>query len=206
MNRLAQEKNPYLSQHAGNPVDWFPWGDEAFAKARKENKPVFLSIGYATCHWCHVMERESFADPKTAEIMNRYFVSVKVDREERPDVDKIYMTAATGVGWGGGWPLSIWMTPEGKPFFGGTYFPPESRWGQPGFAPLMERIGKMWAERGADMSRDAEKVADALRASVPVAGREAKPDPAWLDKAADALAAAYDDKQGGFGGAPKFPM
>src|SRR3989339_1477358 len=139
-NRLVHEKSPYLQQHAYNPVDWYPWGEEAFRKARKENKPIFLSIGYATCHWCHVMEKESFSNPEIAAVMNEHFVSIKVDREERPDVDKIYMTAAQAAGWGGGWPLSVWLTPELKPFFGGTYFPPEARWGMPGFKQTLLRV------------------------------------------------------------------
>ena len=132
-NRLAKEKSPYLLQHQHNPVDWHPWGEEAFEKARKENKPILLSIGYSTCHWCHVMERESFEDEKTAEYLNAHFVSIKVDREERPDVDKIYMTAVQAMGEGGGWPLNAFLTPDRKPFYGGTYFPPEPKFGRPSF-------------------------------------------------------------------------
>ena len=128
-NSLIHEKSPYLLQHAHNPVNWYPWGDVAFEKAREENKPIFLSIGYATCHWCHVMEKESFANPEIAAIMNEFFVCIKVDREERPDIDKLYMTAAGSAGWGGGWPLSMWLTPDLEPFYGGTYFPPHERWG-----------------------------------------------------------------------------
>ncbi|MEO8594363.1 MAG: thioredoxin domain-containing protein, partial [Candidatus Solibacter sp.] len=132
-NRLSQEKSPYLLQHAHNPVDWYPWGEEAFAKAREESKPIFLSIGYSTCHWCHVMERESFENDQIAETMNRQYVCIKVDREERPDIDRIYMSYVQAATGSGGWPMSVWLTPELKPFFGGTYFPPENRWGHPGF-------------------------------------------------------------------------
>src|SRR5713226_3375729 len=139
-NRLAKEKSPYLLLHAHNPVDWYPWGEEAFAKARQEQKPVFLSIGYSTCHWCHVMERESFEDPAIAEVMNKYFVSIKVDREERPDVDRIYMTYVQATAGGGGWPMSVFLTPDLKPFFGGTYFPPDDRYGRLGFRSLLLRI------------------------------------------------------------------
>ena len=132
-NRLAHEKSPYLLQHAHNPVDWYPWGEEAFAKARRENKPIFLSVGYSTCHWCHVMAHESFENEEVAAIMNREFVNIKVDREERPDVDRVYMTFVQATTGGGGWPMSVWLTPDLKPFVGGTYFPPEERYGQPGF-------------------------------------------------------------------------
>src|ERR1019366_2055004 len=144
MNRLAQEKSPYLLQHASNPVDWYPWGDEAFEKARRKNKPVFLSIGYSTCHWCHVMEHESFEDPALAQLLNQYFVSIKVDREERPDVDRIYMPFVQATTGGGGWPMSVFLTPELQPFFGGTYFPPENRWGHPGFGSVLGQIAAAW--------------------------------------------------------------
>ena len=143
-NRLISEKSPYLQQHAHNPVDWYPWGEEAFAKARAEEKPIFLSIGYSTCHWCHVMEHESFENEQIAALLNRMFVPVKVDREERPDVDRIYMTyiqAATG---SGGWPMSVFLTPNLQPFFGGTYFAPDTRYGQPGFGTLLQRIAEAW--------------------------------------------------------------
>ncbi len=139
-NKLAAEKSPYLLQHADNPVDWLPWGEEAFAKARAENKPIFLSIGYSTCHWCHVMAHESFESAAVAEVMNREFVNIKVDREERPDVDRVYMTFVQATTGSGGWPMSVWLTPELKPFVGGTYFPPEDRYGQPGFTKVLERI------------------------------------------------------------------
>ncbi|HSB13465.1 MAG TPA: thioredoxin domain-containing protein, partial [Bryobacteraceae bacterium] len=143
-NRLAQEKSPYLLQHAHNPVDWHAWGEEAFDVARREDKPIFLSVGYSTCHWCHVMERESFEDDRIAEILNRDFVPVKVDREERPDVDRIYMLFVQATTGSGGWPMSVWLTPDLKPFFGGTYFPPDNRYGRPGFALILERIAEAW--------------------------------------------------------------
>jgi uncharacterized protein YyaL (SSP411 family) len=151
-NRLAHEKSPYLLQHAHNPVDWYPWGEEAFAKARRENKPIFLSVGYSTCHWCHVMAHESFESQEVAAIMNREFVNIKVDREERPDVDRVYMTFVQATTGGGGWPMSVWLTPDLKPFVGGTYFPPDDRYGQPGFKSVLERIAAAWKQ-------DHEKIA-----------------------------------------------
>ncbi len=154
-NRLAKEKSPYLLQHQHNPVDWFAWGEEAFGKARRENKVIFLSIGYSTCHWCHVMERESFEDPKLAEYLNAHFVSIKVDREERPDVDKIYMTAVQAMGQGGGWPLNVFLTPELKPFYGGTYWPPEPKHGRPSFQQMLERIAELWQGRAKDLNESA---------------------------------------------------
>src|ERR1700682_5462883 len=143
-NRLANEKSPYLLQHGPNPVDWFPWGAEAFEKARAEDKPIFLSIGYSTCHWCHVMERESFESEALAEILNRYFVPIKGDRQERPDVDRIYMLFVQAPTGSGGWPMSVWLTPELKPFFGGTYFPPDNRYGRPGFKAILEYLAAAW--------------------------------------------------------------
>src|SRR5271156_5748499 len=143
-NRLASEKSPYLLQHAHNPVDWYPWGEEAFAKARAENKPIFLSIGYSTCHWCHVMAHESFENPATAKIMNEHFVCIKVDREERPDVDKVYMTFVQATTGSGGWPMSVWLTPDLKPFLGGTYFPPADRYGRPGFPNVLMQVANVW--------------------------------------------------------------
>ncbi|HVQ14420.1 MAG TPA: thioredoxin domain-containing protein, partial [Vicinamibacterales bacterium] len=144
MNRLAHEQSPYLLQHAANPVDWFPWGDEAFARARQERKPIFLSIGYSTCHWCHVMAHESFENAAVAAVLNEQFVSIKVDREERPDVDRVYMTFVQATTGSGGWPMSVWLTPDLKPFYGGTYFPPESRWGRPGFVDILTEIARVW--------------------------------------------------------------
>jgi len=144
INALIHEKSPYLLQHAHNPVDWLPWGEAAFARARAEDRPIFLSIGYSTCHWCHVMERESFENEEIAALLNRHFVPVKVDREERPDVDRIYMTFVQATTGSGGWPLSVWLTPELRPFYGGTYFPPETRWGRPGFRQVLEQIALAW--------------------------------------------------------------
>jgi len=206
-NRLAREKSPYLLQHADNPVDWFPWGDEAFTKARQENKPIFLSIGYSTCHWCHVMAHESFESADVAAVMNREFVNIKVDREERPDVDRIYMTFVQATTGGGGWPMSVWLTPELKPFVGGTYFPPEDRWGQPGFAKVLERIAAAWKQDHEKISEQGTKIIAALEQSV-VAGI-ADPGPRLssqtLDAAYQQIARSYDAHEGGFGVAPKFP-
>src|SRR5579871_4848499 len=157
MNRLAQEKSPYLLQHASNPVDWYPWGDETFEKARRENKPIFLSIGYSTCHWCHVMERESFENERVAEYLNAHFVSVKVDREERPDVDKIYMMFVQAATGSGGWPMSVFLTPDLKPFYGGTYFPPTSHYGRPGFLQVLQHIADLWKNRRDDITASADE-------------------------------------------------
>src|SRR5687767_582932 len=143
-NRLAKEKSPYLLQHAHNPVDWYPWGEEAFAKARREQKPIFLSIGYSTCHWCHVMAHESFEDPEVGRLLNEHFVAIKLDREERPDVDRVYMTFVQATTGGGGWPMSVFLTPDLKPFLGGTYYPPEDKFGRPGFKSLLKRIADGW--------------------------------------------------------------
>src|SRR5438094_2447778 len=154
-NRLAREKSPYLLQHQYNPVDWYAWGEEAFAKARQENKPIFVSIGYSTCHWCHVMERESFESEEVAKFLNQHFVSIKVDREERPDVDKIYMTFVQATAGSGGWPLNVFLTPDLKPFFGGTYFPPDQRFGRPSFLQLLQQIEQMWQTRHAELVNSA---------------------------------------------------
>src|SRR5712675_202421 len=157
-NRLISEKSPYLQQHAHNPVDWYPWGDEAFEKARSENKPIFLSIGYSTCHWCHVMERESFESEEVARFLNEHFVSIKVDREERPDVDKIYMTFVQATAGQGGWPLNVFLTSELNPFFGGTYFPPDQRHGRPSFLQLLKQIQQLWETRHADLANSAADI------------------------------------------------
>jgi uncharacterized protein YyaL (SSP411 family) len=162
-NRLAHEKSPYLLQHAHNPVDWYPWGEEAFAKARHENKPIFLSVGYSTCHWCHVMEHESFENEEVAAIMNRKFVNIKVDREERPDVDRVFMTFVQATTGGGGWPMSVWLTPELKPFVGGTYFPPENRYGHPGFKDVLRRIAAAWEQEREKISEQGTRIVEALR-------------------------------------------
>ena len=206
-NALANEVSPYLLQHAHNPVAWMAWGPAVWEKAKAENKPVFLSIGYSTCHWCHVMERESFEDEKTAELLNREFVPVKVDREERPDVDRIYMTAVQAMTGQGGWPLSAWLTPEGKPFYGGTYFPPHGAYGRPGFSDVLKQISSAWKERKGEVEGWAEELSARIRAVGESAGSPGKIKDAEkvLRSATDELAAEYDRKNGGFGGAPKFP-
>src|SRR5437867_57186 len=204
-NRLAHEKSPYLLQHAHNPVDWYPWGEEAFAKARRENKAIFLSIGYSTCHWCHVMAHESFENEEVAAIMNRDFVNIKVDREERPDVDRVYMTFVQATTGGGGWPMSVWLTPDLKPFVGGTYFPPEDRYGQPGFKKVLERVATAWKENHDEIVEQGGQIVAALRESQSVGTGEGKIDAAILEAAYKQLDRSYDPKEGGFGNAPKFP-
>jgi uncharacterized protein len=204
-NRLALEKSPYLLQHAHNPVDWYPWGEEAFAKARRENKPIFLSIGYSTCHWCHVMAHESFENEEVAAIMNREFVNIKVDREERPDVDRVYMTFVQATTGSGGWPMSVWLTPDLKPFVGGTYFPPEERYGQPAFKKVLERVATAWKQDHDKIVEQGSKIVEALRESQSVAPGEGKVDGSVLDMAYRQLDRSYDPKEGGFGNAPKFP-
>jgi uncharacterized protein YyaL (SSP411 family) len=208
-NRLIGEKSPYLLQHAHNPVDWRPWGPEAFEEARREDKPIFLSIGYSTCHWCHVMERESFENEETAALLNKYFVSIKVDREERPDVDRIYMTFVQATTGGGGWPMSVWLTPELKPFFGGTYFPPESRYGQPGFPTVLERIAEAWRlDRGRveESSREVMAQLEKQAAVEPAGpGSVLRPDKDALDSGFYTFRRGFDSRYGGFGDAPKFP-
>jgi hypothetical protein len=206
-NRLAHEKSPYLLQHAHNPVDWYPWGEEAFARARRENKPIFLSVGYSTCHWCHVMAHESFENEEVAAIMNREFVNIKVDREERPDVDRVYMTFVQATTGGGGWPMSVWLMPDLKPFVGGTYFPPEPRYGQPGFKKVLERIATAWKENHDKIVEQGGQIVGALRESqgAPKAFGEGKLNAEVLDAAYQQLDRSYDPKEGGFGNAPKFP-
>jgi uncharacterized protein YyaL (SSP411 family) len=205
-NRLAHEKSPYLLQHAHNPVDWYPWGEEAFEKARRENKPIFLSIGYSTCHWCHVMAHESFEDEATAALMNREFVNIKVDREERPDVDRVYMTFVQATTGGGGWPMSVWLAPDLKPFVGGTYFPPEDRYGQPGFKKVLERISSAWKTDHEKIAESGAKIVDALRESQSsAADAEAKIDIKVFEDAYQQLDRSFDPREGGFSTAPKFP-
>src|SRR3984893_9045522 len=205
-NRLAQEKSPYLLQHAHNPVDWYPWGDEAFAKARKENKPIFLSIGYSTCHWCHVMAHESFENEEVAAIMNREFVNIKVDREERPDVDRVYMTFVQATTGGGGWPMSVWLTPNLQPFVGGTYFPPEDRYGQPGFKKVLEKIASAWRENHEKIVEQGAKIVEALREAQSASSTVAdKIDIKVVEKAFEQFSSSFDAKEGGFGNAPRFP-
>ncbi len=205
MNRLGQEKSPYLLQHANNPVDWYPWGDEAFARARAEDKPIFLSIGYSTCHWCHVMERESFESPEVAALMNDLFVNIKVDREERPDVDRVYMSFVQATTGGGGWPMSVWLTPELKPFYGGTYYPPRDAYGRPGFPTVLQSISRTWRDKRADVVASGEQVLERLReiGTQPRAGVEL--DESALADGARVFARVYDERYGGFGQAPKFP-
>jgi hypothetical protein len=206
-NRLAREKSPYLLQHAHNPVDWFAWGDEAFEKARIENKPIFLSIGYSTCHWCHVMERESFEDEKIAAFLNPHFVSIKVDREERPDVDKIYMSFVQATTGAGGWPLNVFLTPERKPFFGGTYFPPDDRQDRPGFLQLLRQIHEVWQTRRGEIAGSAADIharLEAATANATAGNMILTAD--TLRNAAGTFKSAYDPRHGGFGGAPKFPQ
>ena len=206
-NRLAAEKSPYLLQHAGNPVDWYPWGEEAFAAARRDDRPIFLSVGYATCHWCHVMEHESFEDPAVAELLNSRFVPIKVDREERPDVDRVYMLFVQATTGSGGWPMSVWLTPDLQPFYGGTYFPPDGRYGRPGFAAVLEEITRAWQENRADVMRSAASLTSRIRgfASAGPARLSAVPRSDVLDAAVGEFETAYDRRRGGFGAAPKFP-
>ncbi|MBL9135683.1 MAG: thioredoxin domain-containing protein [Verrucomicrobiales bacterium] len=206
-NRLAKEKSPYLLQHRHNPVDWYPWGEEAFTRARVENKPIFLSIGYSTCHWCHVMERESFEDAATAAVLNEHFVSIKMDREERPDVDKIYMTYIQARTGSGGWPLNVFLTPDLKPFYGGTYWPPEGKFGRPGFREVLKHIAGLWRDRPDELKESADDMANRMRqfaAQESSAKKGALPSKI-MSKAADEIKGEYDARHGGFGGAPKFP-
>ncbi len=204
-NRLAGEKSPYLLQHADNPVDWYPWGQEAFDKAASENKPVFLSIGYATCHWCHVMAHESFEDSQVAGLLNEFFVSVKVDREERPDVDQLYMTVCQALTQRGGWPLSIFLSPDGKPFFAGTYFPKTARMGMPGFVDVLNQLARLWKEDRGRIEGIGEDITKAVRAHALRRSEERTLGEETLQKAYSSLARAFDPKFGGFGSAPKFP-
>src|SRR5437762_12696356 len=205
MNRLARERSPYLLQHAQNPVDWFPWGDEAFAKARAEDKPIFLSIGYSTCHWCHVMEHESFEDAAIAAVLNEGFVPIKVDREERPDVDRVYMTFVQASTGSGGWPMSVWLTPELKPFFGGTYFPPDSRYGRPGFREVLQQLARAWKQERERVEASGANVAEQLRAITSSANATLEPDRELFDAAFWQFRRMFDSRWGGFGSAPKFP-
>ncbi|RUL88027.1 DUF255 domain-containing protein [Tautonia sociabilis] len=211
-NRLAEETSPYLLQHAHNPVDWYPWGPEAFAKAKAEGKPIFLSIGYSSCYWCHVMERESFEDEEIASYMNEHFVNIKVDREERPDVDQIYMTAVQAITGSGGWPMSVFLTPDGRPFFGGTYFPPEPRRGMPGFPQILAAVATAWREQRDAIERDADRLTGIVRRSMANAAGDTVPlSRSMADDGVAALAGRFDPEYGGFGYSsnnpnhPKFP-
>ena len=204
MNRLAGETSPYLRQHADNPVDWYPWGDEAFEKARAEDKPVLLSVGYSSCHWCHVMAHESFEDPDVAAVMNRLVVSVKVDREERPDVDGIYMQAVQAMTGRGGWPMTVFLDPDGRPFFGGTYFPKEERHGMPGFVTVLEAVDEAWRGRRDDLLEQAGKLTKVLErtGSLGATGDGPAPSPEILARGYESVRSQYDPQFGGFGPAP----
>jgi uncharacterized protein len=205
MNRLADETSPYLLQHADNPVDWYPWGEEALARARDRDRPILLSIGYAACHWCHVMEHESFEDAATAAQMNEQFVNVKVDREERPDLDAVYMDAVVALTGHGGWPMTVFLTPAGEPFFGGTYFPPAPRHGLPSFRQVLDAVSSAYRERRADVGRSAAQLVEAIRSSSDVTPSREPLTRAILGEAARGLRRMFDTERGGFGGAPKFP-
>src|SRR5262245_355955 len=205
-NRLARETSPYLLQHAHNPVDWYPWGDEAFARARAEDKPLLLSVGYSACHWCHVMERESFEDPAIADVMNRHFVNVKVDREERPDVDHIYMQAVQSLTGRGGWPMTVFLAPDGRPFYGGTYFPPTDRHGLPGFPRLLEAIADAWRNRRGEVQEAGKQIAEHLGQAERLRGSVQLLTDDILFSAFQSLSGQFDDAEGGLGGAPKFPQ
>ena len=203
-NLLGSERSPYLLQHADNPVHWRPWGKAALAEARQMDRPILLSIGYAACHWCHVMAHESFEDDGTAALMNKLFVSIKVDREERPDIDHICMSALHALGERGGWPLTMFLTPDGEPFWGGTYFPPEARWGRPSFRQVLQGVATAWASGDQAVLRNCEALGQALvRMSEPTPGEAITP--AMLEAVADALLASTDRERGGLGSAPKFP-
>jgi uncharacterized protein YyaL (SSP411 family) len=204
-NRLAAETSPYLLQHAHNPVDWYPWGPEALERARSLNRPIFLSIGYSACHWCHVMERESFEDDATAAQLNADFVPIKVDREERPDLDDVYMAAVQAMTGAGGWPMSVFLTPDLEPFFGGTYFPPDDRHGLPGFRRVLSAISDAYANRRDEVAAQGRQLAAHLREQLAVRAGTAEPELRQLELAAARLGASFDDVHGGFGGAPKFP-
>jgi uncharacterized protein YyaL (SSP411 family) len=205
VNRLADETSPYLLQHADNPVDWYPWGDEALARAREEDKPILLSIGYAACHWCHVMEHESFEDASTAAAMNERFVNVKVDREERPDLDAVYMEAVVTLSGHGGWPMTVFLTPDGEPFFGGTYYPPEPRHGLPSFRQVLDAIAEAWRERRGDVTRSASQLVESVRRSAEVRPSDEPLTGALLASAVRGLASTFEPAFGGWGRAPKFP-
>ena len=205
-NRLINEKSPYLLQHAHNPVDWYPWGEEAFELAKKEQKPILLSVGYSTCHWCHVMERESFENEEIAKIMNDHFVCIKLDREERPDVDKIYMTAVQALVGGGGWPLNVFLTPDLKPFFGGTYFPPKAAPGRASWPDLLQNIAKVWKDKREDVIKDANNISEKLGEFANEGkGEGGVIEEADFKKGLLQLKSEYDPVHGGWGKAPKFP-
>src|SRR3954468_19775287 len=202
-NRLADETSPYLPQHKDNPVDWSPWGEEALARAKEEDKPILLSIGYSACHWCHVMERESFEDEQIAAVMNEFFVPIKLDREERPDLDSIYMEACQAMTGGGGWPLNVFLTPEQVPFYAGTYFPSESRGGMPSWRQVLDAVHEAWQERKEEIRAGGDRIAERLQGGALLRPSKEVMNPSALDEAAERLRGAYDPAYGGFGGAPK---
>ena len=204
-NRLGAEQSPYLLQHAHNPVDWYPWGDAAFEAARAAGKPIFLSIGYATCHWCHVMERESFENHGVAQVLNDHFISIKVDREERPDVDRVYMTFVQTTTGSGGWPMSVWLTPDLRPFFGGTYYPPASQWGRPGFVDVLTEINRAWRDDRLNVVKSAAEIVTRLELLARGQNDRRTPDASALAKTVQQFARTFDTRRGGFGDAPKFP-
>ena len=206
MNRLAHETSPYLLQHAHNPVDWYPWSEEALARARQEDKPILLSIGYAACHWCHVMERESFEDEATARVMNEHFINIKVDREERPDLDAIYMSAVQAMTGHGGWPMTMFLTPAGVPFFGGTYFPPDDRMGMPSFRRVLTGVADAYRNRRDQVQRTGEELTRIYSQTVAATTSSGSLTPALLERAWRSIAQRYDARHGGFEGAPKFPQ
>lgn len=206
MNRLASEKSPYLLEHAQNPVDWFAWTEEAFEEARRQNKPVLLSIGYSTCHWCHVMQHESFENAEIAAILNQHFISIKVDREERPDIDQVYMASVTAMTGHGGWPLTVFLTPEKKPFYGGTYFPPYAKWGSPGFRDILNSIVHSWETNRQDVITSSQELVEHLRQRFDVPNEGEMLSHKELDRMYDRLSSQFDGLHGGFGQAPKFPM
>src|SRR4029079_9715941 len=207
-NRLAGEASPYLLQHANNPVDWMPWGPDALARARLLDRPIFLSIGYAACHWCHVMERESFEDETTARVLNDRFVSIKVDREERPALDAIHMSAVQAMTGSGGWPMSVFLTPEGEPFYAGTYFPDQPRHGMPSFRQVLDGIAEAWQQRRSDVKEQSGRVTEAIGRAVTNSGESLDPDriATMTAGAVATLRRSFDERWGGFGGAPKFPQ
>src|SRR5690242_9102329 len=199
-NALINEKSPYLRQHAHNPVDWRPWSEAAFEKARTEDKPIFLSVGYSTCHWCHVMAHESFENEGIAELLNRDFVPVKLDREERPDVDRVYMLFVQATTGSGGWPMSVWLTPDRKPFFGGTYFAPDHRYGRPGFGDILEGLARSWREDRSRIETSGAQVLEQLRQYSEVSGGAPSPGKEALERGFLAFRRSFDPSRGGFGG------
>src|SRR4051812_2443927 len=204
-NRLANETSPYLLQHKDNPVDWHAWGDEALSRAREEDRPILLSIGYSACHWCHVMERESFEDERVAAFMNERFVPIKLDREERPDIDAIYMEACQAMTGSGGWPLNVFLTPDQVPFYAGTYFPPEQRGGMPSWPMVLEAVSDAYANKREEITEGSGRIVQALQGAARLAPSGEPIDPGRLDEAVEALRARSDPEFAGFGGAPKFP-